>query len=363
LALKHKVGHKRKDGMRPVIVWLIAFIWLATFVAVLIAAHVRPTAIIGASLNTKEVSLRTDVTKILGPLNEDQLLVNGMAKVTVLGHAMETAFDGASPEVREEIQLIGFPGATCTFYSVRSTGVALTQQPSQITFWKPNLKDQTAFAVKSHGPLSVSLTGQSPESGSHSGFSCLGVSLESGTPGRVDVIFPSPGDSVDLYTSLDTQLDFRLKQPSEVVDTQIRILNTLRFSHVAPGPDPSEKTVLLPPPEGRKNEIRFEGLDRSVDVGEADLLVIQPQNEFVLKQFNAKDGIELNFHGEVKDVRLGAGPSDLRSVMPSLFDHLSAQKRIYGVIPGIVAFILGILEKLRILPRRSAGNSTDGEDK
>jgi hypothetical protein len=50
-----------------------------------------------------------------------------------------------------------------------------------------------------------------------------------------------------------------------------------------------------------------------------------PQNEFVLKQFSAKDGIELDFHGEVKDVRLGAGPSDLRSAMPSLFDQAGRQ--------------------------------------
>jgi hypothetical protein len=363
LTLKHKEGHKHEGRMRPFIVWLIVCIWLATLLAVLIAARVRPSAIISASLNTKEVSLLTNVTKILGPLDEDQLLVSGIAKVTVQGHAMQTAFDIGSPEVRDQIQFTGLSSATCTFYSVRSTGITLTKQPSQITLWKPNLKDQTAFAVKSHGPLSGSLTGQSSTTGALSGLSCRRVALESGTARKIDVIFQSSGSSVDFSTAPDTQLDFRLKQPSEVEDTQIRIMNTLRFSHVASGPDPLEKTVLLAPPKGGKNEVKFEGLDHSVDVAAADLLVIQPQSEFFLKQFSAEDGIELNFHGDVKDVSLGAGPADLRSVMPSLFDHLSAQKRVYGVVPGIVALILGILERLKILPRESGRNSSDGKDK
>lgn len=119
------------------------------------------------------------------------------------------------------------------------------------------------------------------------------------------------------------------------------------------GSEPQEKTVLVSPPAGQKNAITFDALDRTLDIPDADLLLIRPQSNFYLKRIDAKDSIEANFNGNVQDIQLGAGPSDLKSVMPSLFDHLSAQKKIYGVVPGIVALILGILEKMKLLPRGS----------
>jgi hypothetical protein len=49
--------------------------------------------------------------------------------------------------------------------------------------------------------------------------------------------------------------------------------------------------------------------------------------------------------------------------MPSLFDYLSAQKKVYGVVPGIVALILGILEKMKILPRGSGKDDGPAAEK
>jgi hypothetical protein len=177
------------------------------------------------------------------------------------------------------------------------------------------------------------------------------MSIHNNQKDKIEGAFPSAGDSIYFYTTPDSRLDFRSMQHSDLQDTQIRVINELRFSHVDAGPSPEEKTVLLDAPSGRRNEVSFEGLDKTVGLNDADLLEIVPQSEFYVRQFTVKNGIQLSLHGEVSNVRLGAGSSDLQNSMPSLFDHLSQQKRFYGVIPGIVALILGILEKVKVLPR------------
>jgi hypothetical protein len=77
-----------------------------------------------------------------------------------------------------------------------------------------------------------------------------------------------------------------------------------------------------------------------------------PRNNFYLRQFTVKDGVQVSLHGIVRDVRTGAGASGLETLVPSAFDHLDNVKRIYGVVPALVAFILGILEKMGGLPER-----------
>jgi len=155
------------------------------------------------------------------------------------------------------------------------------------------------------------------------------------------------GDSIFLATSSDAQLTFDLTAKSEIGDTQIPIIDEVRFSHIDPG-TLEEKTVLLK----NKNEVSFEKLDKSVILDEADLLVVAPKNEFYLRQFTVKDGVHLNLHGVARDVRAGAGASDLKTLMPSSLEHLDNVKRIYGIAPSIVGLILGILEKMNLLPKK-----------
>ena len=344
---------KDQKGMRSWIIWVVACTWLATFLAVLILSRIHPPATVGVSLYTRELSFRTDANEVLSPMNEDQLIITRIAKIRVDGQKMRFSFDHGSPKVEDLIELSGLPGATCSFYLIRSSPITLSDRLSQITFWKPIPNSHSAFAFKSHGSLTGSLTGQPSTSQERSGFSCTRVSFNNQEFRQIDAMFQSPGDSVHFYTAADTQLDFRLSPASDVEDTQIPVLSTLRFSHVTPGSEPQEKAVLVPPPSGQKNARTFDGLDHTVEIPDADLLLIRPQSNFYLKRIDAKDSIEVNFHGNVQEVQLGAGSSDLRSVMPSLFDHLSTQKKVYGVVPGIVAIIFGILDKMKILPRGS----------
>jgi len=57
-------------------------------------------------------------------------------------------------------------------------------------------------------------------------------------------------------------------------------------------------------------------------------------------------------HGIVKDVKSGAGPNDMRTHMPSLFDQIDNAKRFWGVVPALVAFLLGLADKLRKTPEK-----------
>ena len=364
---KNKSNNDKRDKdqkhMRPWVIWVVACTWLATFLAVLILSRIHPPATVSVSLFTRELSFQTNANEVLSPLNEDQLIITRIAKIRVDGQKMRFTFDHGFPKVEDVIELSGLLGATCSFYVVRSSPITLSDGISQITFWKPIANTPSGFAFRSHGSLTGSLTGQPSTSKEPSGFSCTRISFDNQEFRQVDAISQSPGDSVHFYTAADTQLDFRLSPASEVEDTQIPVLSTLRFSHVTPGSEPQEKTVLAPPTQGQKNAISFDGLDNIVEIPDADLLLIRPKSNFYLKRIDAKDSIEVNFHGNVQDVQLGAGSSDLPSVMPSLFDHLNAQKKVYGVVPGIVALILGILEKMKILPRGSEKDDGPAQEK
>jgi hypothetical protein len=196
--------------------------------------------------------------------------------------------------------------------------------------------------LKAHGSLSGTLTTRPGEDGLQPGFSCARVRVNGAQAGDVEGSFSAQGgDSVFFATSSDTRLDFVLAPNSEIGDTQIPILGELRFSTIDPRTS-VEKAVLLP----GKNEILFEKLGNKVTLDAADLLVVIPMSKFYLRQFAIKEGIQLSFHGAVQDVRVGAGTSDLRTRMPSAFDQLDNAKRIYGVIPALVALILGVVEKM-----------------
>jgi len=271
--------------------------------------------------------------------------------VTLSGNSIRLSFGATQSAVGNEFELTGMTGASCSFYGVRSSAITLNEQPSLVTLLVPDINSEGSFAVRSHGSISGTLTSQEFSKDLPSGFICTRMVIRGIQEDKIEGEFSSAGDSIYFYTDPDARLDFRSIQPSNLQDTQIRVINELRFSHVEPGRSPEEKTVLLDPPPGRKNEVSFERLDKVVGLSEADLLEIVPRSDFYVRHFAAKNGIQLSLHGDVRDVRLGAGSSDLQTVMPSLFDHLSEQKRFYGVIPGIVALILGILEKMKVLPK------------
>lgn len=336
--------------LRRWLAWTIGGVWAATALAVLIATRIHPSTTVNVSLSVREISFRTNASRILGASDEEQLLISGMGSLQIQLNSLQTIQAGGPPIQATSLQIDGEPSASCTLYQVRSAGFDLTG-PAIITLGVPSIAATRAFNLKVHGPLRGNLTSRSGEHGLRPGFECTRVHVNGGPPGNVAASFsPEGGDSIFFATS-DAQLSFDLTGQSEIGDTQIPILKEIRFSHIDPHTS-EEKTVLLKPPAGYKNEVSFEKVNKSVAINDADLLVVIPKNNFYLRQFTVKDGVQVSLHGIVRDVRTGAGASALETLVPSAFDHLDNVKRIYGVVPALVAFILGILEKMGGLPER-----------
>ncbi len=333
--------------IRRWLAWTIRGVWIATILAVLIATHTHPATTAKVSLSVKEISFRTNASRILEPSDEEQLLVSGVGSLQIQLTSAQRVASGGSSFQATSIQIEGEPFASCTFYRVRSGGLDLNG-PSIITLGVPSTAGTKSFSLKVHGSLSGHLTSRPGEAGLRPGFECTRVHVNGSPVGSVTASFsPQGGDSIFLATSSDAQLSFDLTAQPEIRDTQIPILDEVHFSHIDPRTS-QEKTVLLK----NKNEVSFEKLGKTVTLDEADLLVVAPKNEFNLSQFTVKDGIHLSMHGVARDVRAGAGASDLATLMPSSLDHLDNIKRIYGVVPAIVALILGILEKMGLLPEK-----------
>jgi len=340
-----------KKPLRRWIAWTIGSIWIATALAVLIAARVHPSTTANASLSVREISFRTDSRRILGPINEEQLLVSGLRSLRIQLNSAQTIRTSGPPIQATSLEIEGEPSASCSFYQVRSGGLELSD-PSIITLGWASTTGERSFNLKVHGSFSGNLTSRPSEPALRPGFACTRVHVNGAPAGNVEANFsPQGGDSVFFATSSDARLDFDLTAQSEIGDTQIPILGELRFSDVDPRTS-EEKTVLLKPPPAYKNEVSFEKLDKSVTLDDADLVVVVPKSDFYLRRFTVRDGIQLSLHGVVRDVRAGAGASDLETRMPSLFDHLDNEKRIYGVIPALAALILGVLEKMGSLGRK-----------
>jgi hypothetical protein len=333
--------------MRRWLAWTIASVWILTLVAVIVASYIHPATAAKISLSVKEISFRTNASQILGPSDQDQLLISGVATLHIQLNNSRPVVVGTTSLHTSALQIEGEPHATCTFYRVRSGGLDLTA-PSIITLGVPRTIGPTSFTLKVHGPLSGRLSSRPEEHGLKTGFECARVHTNGGPVGTVSAYFsPQGGDSIFFSTASDAQLSFDVTRNNEVCDTQIPIVNEVRLSHTDPR-TMQEKTVLLK----NNNHILFEEFNKTVALDETDLLEVAPKNEFYLSQFIVMDGVHLTLHGLVRDVRRGSGGSNLGSVMPSLFDHLDNMKRIYSIVPSMVGLLLGILDKMRLLPER-----------
>lgn len=317
---------------------------------ILISTRIHPSTTANASLSVKGISFRTNAKRILGPSDEEQLLVSGVSSLQIQFSSARTIRTSGPTVKATSLEVRGEPSASCSFYQIRSGGLELGG-PSIVTLGAPSTAGGKSFHLRVHGLLSGNLTSQPREHGLNPGLTCTRVRVNGAPAGNVEVGFsPEGGDSIFFTTFSDARLDFDLTAQSQIGDTQIQIFQEVRFSEIDPHTS-EEKTVLLKPPSGYKNEVSFEKLSKSIALDDADLLVILPENEFYLRQFTVRDGIQLSLHGVVHDVRTGAGVSDLQSRMPSLADQLDSKKRIYGLIPALATLILGILEKMGVLPR------------
>ncbi len=312
---------------RPWVAWLIGGIWIATALGVWIATRVHPATTANLSVNTRKISFLTNASHILGASNEEQLLVSGVESLQIQFSSPQNATVGGLPTRLSSFQAEGDSQATCTFYQVRSGGFEV-HGSALLTFEVVDVSKAKSFRLQP-------------------GFECRGLRVN-GRKADVDGSFSQAGgDSIYLATSPDVRLDFSLAEQSEVTDTQIPVLNELRFSEIEPRTS-EEKSVLLKPAP----EVFFEKVKQKVTLDPADLLVVVPKSNFYLRQFTVADGVHVSLRGVVREIRSGAGAKGLTTLMPSAFDHMDSAARIYGAIPALVALVLGILERMGLLGKK-----------
>jgi hypothetical protein len=332
---------------RPWLAWLIGCVWAGTAVAVFTASHIHPATVANISLNTKRISFRTNASHVLNASNEEQLIISGIRSLRIAFTTPQRITIGGILETATLLEIEGGPSASCSFYQIRTSPIELPA-PAIITLDKINPADNKSFSLQTHGALGVNISSQFPERNMKPGFDCSGVHEQGAPSTDIEGTFSSSGgDTVVVASSDDARLDYVLSSQSDVGDTQIPILEGIRFSEIDTRTG-DEKSVLIKPPA----QVTFERLDKKVALDDAELLVVVPQRNFYLKQFTVTNGIQLGLHGVVKEVKAGAGANDLSTLMPSAFEHLDNAKRIYGVVPALVALIIGILEKMGALGKK-----------
>lgn len=338
---------EQEKTFRPWVAWIIGGVWIATALGIWIATRVHPSTTANLSVNTRKISFLTNASHILGPSNEEQLLVAGVGSLQIqFNRAQIVSIDG-SPKQLASLQAEGDSHSVCSFYQVRSGGFEV-RGSAVITIEVVDVSKDRAFSLKSHGLMNDNLTSRPGQAGLQPGFECRGMRVNGRQTVEVEgSLSPAGGDSIYLATSPDARLDFSLAGHADVSDTQIPVLNELRFSEIDPRTS-EEKSVLLKPPP----EVFFEKVKQKAMLDPADLLIVVPNDNFYLRQFTVEDGVHVSLHGLVREIRSGAGAKGLTTLMPSAFDHLDNAARIYGAIPALVGLVLGILEKMGLLVKR-----------
>jgi len=335
-------------------VGIVAGVWASTALAVLALTWIHPSALTSVSLTVSEFSFNTNSGVLLSDAYEEQLLISGIAALDVSGADVKMSIDDRPAVTVGSIKLSGDPSFSCSFYHVRSSRPELSGL-SRVTISLPPVSVPGSFSIKSHGSITGRITSQPrTAAGASSRFGCTQALLNGEAFQHVDGEFSTEGgDSADFRSAPDVRIDFRGAMPAHFVDTQIPIFDEIRFSTVRPGLSTEEKTTLLPPPSGLKNEVLFEQTNYTVSLNDGDLLVIDPASTYYLKKFSVeKEGITLGLGGEVKHLGTGPGSSALHDQMPSVLDRLDTKKKIFGLVPALAALIFGILDKMGVPARK-----------
>jgi hypothetical protein len=325
-------------------------VWIATAGFVFLSTRLHPSTVATAALSVSSVTFYTDAHEILGGSDQKQLIISGINLFEVHGSQVQMSMDG-SEVIGSSFTLVGEPNASCSFSRVTTSNSFTLEQPhTVVTVGWIDTATEPSMSVKFHGAIGGELTSQPSIANNLSGFTCIGLHQQNSTVESVSGVFSEHGgDSISFRTAADARIDLLGLSSSSVGDTQLKVISPIRFSHVAPGSS-EEKTVLLEPPNGRKNQITFKEPYKLISISPADLLVIQPDQNFYLSRFYAHSGIQLDLGGHVRDIKIGPGSADLATCMPTMFEHLKAQEVLWCTFASISAALFGMLEKLGILP-------------
>jgi len=338
--------------VRPWVKWIVGGTWLVTAIVVLFLsqAHLPTSATI--TLHTREVSLGTDVTAMLNSADQTQLTVSGPAQFKII--MASGTNDGPA---KEDAEIIEAPNAasSCSFYRVHAEPLHLVdtdrEKPGdeRITLLWPQHSDADLIALRVRQNIRGSLTGNA-ESGRPTSFLCSGIAPSAS---RGDIFQGTPsGDAETTFQTMgDAQIIFHEESP-ESLEGNMAVTGPVRIEHVDPIDGGQTIATLLDPPSPGKNQIVFDYFARTVSLDKTDIVEITPGKDLYVTSLIVNNGIGLQMHGTVKDIRVGSGTNNLHSCMPSVFDLLTSKQRVFGAIPSAVAFILGIFEAMGMLPKK-----------
>jgi hypothetical protein len=333
---------------RPWVAWLIAGIWAATALSVWIATRIHPSTTANLSLKTRKISFLTNASHILGPINDEQLLISGVSSLQIQFLRPQLVTASAKQKRLGSLEADGGALSSCSFYQLRSGGLEVEDSAMITLEAAVDTPKSRAFSLKAHGTLNANLSSRPGEPGLRPGFECKGMRVNGIYAEQIEGPFSeSGGDSIYVATAPDARFDFLLAGRADVRDTQIPVLNELRFSDIDPRTS-EEKSVLLKPDP----EVSFEETKQKLTLDPADLLVVVPKSRFYLRQVTVDEGVQVSLHGVVRDLRSGAGATGLTTLIPSVFDHMDSARRIYGAIPALAGLVLGILEKIGLLGKK-----------
>lgn len=338
--------------VRPWVKWIVGGTWLVTAVVVLILfqTHLPTSATI--TIHTREVSLGTDVTAMLNSADQTQLTVSGPAQFKII-----VGSDKQDKPAKEDAEVIDAPNAasSCSFYQVHTEPLHLVDMGKEkpgdrrITLLWPQHSDADLVALRVRQNTRGSLTGNAAP-GRSTSFLCSGIA-PSGPRGDIFQGTLS-GDAETTFQTLgDAQITFH-EASSESLEGNMAVTGSVRIEHVDPIDGGQTIATLLDPPSAGKNQIVFDSFARTVSLNKTDLVEISPGKDLYVTNLTVNNGIGLQMHGTVNEVRVGAGTNNLRSYMPSVLDLLTSKQRVFGSIPSAVAFILGIFEAMGLLPKK-----------
>ena len=334
-------------GVRSWLAWIIGAIWILTSIAVLIAYHVHPESEARATLNVREISFSTDAKRLFGPTQDREIVVSGIASVEIQGDSIKVTKGKPTPETLNSVYLLGDRSSTCVFYNVRAGGLFLST-PSRVRLIWNGTKPLLPLGVETSTAASMTITSQPGKSG----LTCTGVhnGHDQGIVTLNAAFSDGGGDSISIQTSEDSRVDLGPFSGNQIQAVQIPILSTVRFAHVDPHGSKEESVLLNASSPIDANQIVFSPTAKSVSL-DADLFVMRPRGPFYIKSVSIANGIHLILEGTLLEAEKGPGENALNSIMPTLLDHLLNEKGVLALIPSLVALIVGILEKMEVIPK------------
>jgi hypothetical protein len=333
-----------KPILRPWITWTIASVWVGTAIAVGALSLIHKSTTATLTVHVREVRFPTDPGTIFDPIDQHQFTIAGMAEADISTGG--SAGSGATLDVK-----LTDGTSACNFYNVRTGPLKLLAESEIVLLW-PKRADVNSFSIRSSGAISGTVIPMS-DGGTDSVFQCSDVE---GGAGSVKMLKGSLSTAFDssFLTKGHALLNYHSMTNTLPGEQQVRVSGNMNVFHADFAASKEEKATLLEPLPDQFNQVVFDEFSRKVPLSVNDLVIVKPGADFYIRKLVIERGIQIEGHGTVNDILVGAGSQNYKSVMPSLFETLDRQKRLFTVVPSIVAFIAGVLEAVGLLPKKGS---------